>query len=98
MESMGCITPSTLSTKDLPWIILWNKEKCTLCGRCTAVCPVRAIELGVHRKRAIQVSIGLEEKPGNLFTAFTTASTSVQTRSMPVWAVECAILSVRTIA
>jgi len=70
MESMGCINPSTLSIKDLPWIILWNKEKCTLCGRCTAVCPVRAIELGVHRKRAIQVSIGLEEKPGNLFTVY----------------------------
>ena len=70
MEPVGCLTPFTLSTKDLPWIILWDKEKCTLCGRCTAVCPVRAIELGVHRKRAINVSVGLQEKPGNLFTVY----------------------------
>jgi glutamate synthase (NADPH/NADH) large chain len=70
MESMGCITPSTLSTKDLPWRILWSKEKCTLCGSCTAVCPVRAIELGVHRKRIVNVSIGLEDKPGNLFSVY----------------------------
>ncbi len=70
MEPVGCLTPFTLSVKDLPWIILWDKEKCTLCGRCTAVCPVRAIELGVHRKRAINVTVGLEEKPGNLFTVY----------------------------
>jgi len=70
MEPVGCLTPFTLSVKDLPWIILWDKEKCTLCGRCTAVCPVRAIELGVHRKRAISVSVGLEEKPSNLFTVY----------------------------
>jgi glutamate synthase (NADPH/NADH) large chain len=70
MESMGCITPSTLSTKDLPWRILWSKEKCTLCGSCTTVCPVRAIELGVHRKRMVNIAIGLEEKPGNLFSVY----------------------------
>ena len=70
MEPVGCLTPFTLSVKDLPWIILWDKEKCNLCGRCTAVCPVRAIELGVHRKRAINVSVGLEEKPGNLFSVY----------------------------
>jgi glutamate synthase (NADPH/NADH) large chain len=70
MESMGRITPSTLSTKDLPWQILWNKEKCTLCGGCTAVCPVRAIDLGVHRKRSLQIPVGLETKPGNLFAIY----------------------------
>ncbi|MRR16156.1 MAG: 4Fe-4S dicluster domain-containing protein [Deltaproteobacteria bacterium] len=70
MESMGCITPSTLSTKDLPWQILWNKEKCTLCGGCTTICPVRAIDLGVHRKRSLQVPVGLETRPGNLFSIY----------------------------
>ncbi len=70
MESMGCITPSTLSRKDLPWRILWSKERCTLCGRCTAVCPVRAIELGVHRKRVIQIPVGLEETATNLFSVY----------------------------
>lgn len=55
MLSNGSITPSSLSVKDLPWQIHWDKEKCTLCGRCTTVCPVHAIELGVHRKRTIEI-------------------------------------------
>ena len=46
------ITPSTLSIKDLPWQILWDKDKCTLCGKCTAVCPVSAVELGVFRSES----------------------------------------------
>jgi glutamate synthase (NADPH/NADH) large chain len=70
MESMGCANPSTLSIKDLPWQIHWGKDKCTLCGNCTSVCPVRAIELGVHRKRVLQVPIGLEEKATNLFSVY----------------------------
>ena len=40
MLSNGTLTPSTLSVKDLLWQIHWEKDKCTLCGRCTAVCPV----------------------------------------------------------
>ena len=43
MLSNGFITPSSLSVKDLLWQIQWDKEKCTLCGRCAAVCPVQAI-------------------------------------------------------
>ena len=70
MESVGHLTPSALSVKDLPWQILWSKEKCTLCGSCTAVCPVRAIDLGVHRKRSLQVPVGLENRPGNLFSIY----------------------------
>ncbi|HTZ38923.1 MAG TPA: glutamate synthase-related protein [Syntrophales bacterium] len=70
MESMGNLHPSTLSTKDLHWRILWSKEKCTLCGRCTAVCPVQAIELGVHRKRAVNVSLGIKETPATAFTVY----------------------------
>ena len=57
MQTDGPVTPSTLSVKDLPWQILWSKEKCTLCGRCTAVCPVNAIDLGVFRKRVLDVSL-----------------------------------------
>jgi glutamate synthase (NADPH/NADH) large chain len=53
MSSNRPITPSTLSVKDLPWQIRWNKDRCTLCGSCTAVCPVNAIELAVFRKRNI---------------------------------------------
>ncbi len=60
MFSNRPITPSTLSVKDLPWQILWDKDKCTPCGQCTAVCPVNAIELGVFRKRFIEPPVGLD--------------------------------------
>lgn len=61
MLSNGTLSPSTLSVKDLLWQIRWDKERCTLCGRCTAVCPVQAVELGVFRKRIPQIpSLGLE--------------------------------------
>ncbi|MRR38423.1 4Fe-4S dicluster domain-containing protein, partial [bacterium] len=70
MESMATLHPSTLSTKDLHWRILWSKEKCTLCGRCTAVCPVQAIELGVHRKRTGNVPLGIKETPGAAFSVY----------------------------
>ena len=70
MESMGTIAPSILSGSDLPWQIDWSKEKCTLCGKCTAVCPVRAIEPGVHRKRTLQTPLGLLEKPGNVYSVY----------------------------
>ncbi|KJS31823.1 MAG: glutamate synthase [Desulfatitalea sp. BRH_c12] len=59
------ITPSTLSVKDLPWQIAWSKDKCTLCGRCTAVCPVHAIELGVFRKRVLNTSLDIAAPPSN---------------------------------
>jgi len=58
------IAPSTLSVKDLPWQVHWDREKCSFCGRCTAVCPVHAIELGVHRKRLLDVPL-LGETGGN---------------------------------
>ncbi|MBW1960489.1 MAG: 4Fe-4S binding protein [Deltaproteobacteria bacterium] len=64
------LTPSTLSVKDLPWQILWDKDRCTLCGGCTAVCPVQAIELGVFRRRIVQTFLNLDEAPGNVFTIY----------------------------
>jgi glutamate synthase (NADPH/NADH) large chain len=67
---MGTLHPSSLSTKDLRWRIFWDKEKCTLCGKCTAVCPLRAIELGVHRKRTLNIPVGLSVKPGNVFGVY----------------------------
>jgi glutamate synthase (NADPH) large chain len=70
MSSNTAITPSTLSVKDLLWQILWNKEKCTLCGQCTAVCPVQAIELGVFRKRIVQNPVNLSEKPSASYKVY----------------------------
>ena len=60
------ITPSTLSIKDLPWQILWDKEKCTLCGSCAAVCPVQALELGVFRKRIVETNIDINQSSTNI--------------------------------
>jgi glutamate synthase (NADPH/NADH) large chain len=70
MFSERPIAPSTLSIKDLPWQILWSKEKCTLCGKCTAVCPVNAIELGVFRKRLVTTSIDPVHSSENSYTVY----------------------------
>ena len=70
MLSSGRIAPSTLSVKDLLWQIHWEKARCTFCGRCTAVCPVSAIELGVHRRRLVQTSMGLDTEPANVFQVY----------------------------
>jgi len=67
MPSDRPIAPSSLSVKDLPWQITWDKDKCTLCGSCTAVCPVNAIELGVFRKRTLQVSLTRPEENASAF-------------------------------
>ncbi len=63
-------TPSTLSVKDLLWQIEWRKDKCTLCGRCTAVCPVNAIELGVFRKRTVKTSLDPADPPDNSYRVY----------------------------
>ncbi len=65
MSSNGRIAPYTMSVKDLPWQIMWDKDRCTLCGRCTAVCPVTAIQLDVHRKRVLEVSADLDATPSS---------------------------------
>jgi len=70
MQPERPITPSSLSVKDLPWQIRWDKATCTLCGKCTAVCPVNAIELGVFRKRLIEPPIGFMEAPGTTYTSY----------------------------
>lgn len=64
------VTPSTLSVKDLLWQIDWRKDKCTLCGRCTSVCPVNAIELGVFRKRTVQTSLDPAQPPSNVYKVY----------------------------
>ena len=88
MQSNRPIAPSTLSIKDLPWQVLWDKEKCTLCGRCTAVCPVTAIELGVHRKRVLQKEIGLDQAPSGVFELYY----GIRQRTDPAYAcVGCAM-------
>jgi glutamate synthase (NADPH/NADH) large chain len=70
MPSNRPVTPSTLSVKDLPWQISWQKDKCSLCGSCTAVCPVNAIELGVFRKRHIRAAIDIDKSSSTNYEIF----------------------------
>ncbi|MHC1742607.1 MAG: glutamate synthase-related protein [Syntrophobacteraceae bacterium] len=94
MVSNGSITPSSLSVKDLTWQIHWDKERCTLCGRCTAVCPVHAIELGVFRKRTVEIpslsGLGVSPAQSNVFKVFH----GIRQRTDPAYAcVGCASCS-----
>ncbi len=42
-----------LSLKEFPYIIQWRDDRCKRCGRCTAVCPMFAIEPTVVVKREV---------------------------------------------
>ncbi|HSV93801.1 MAG TPA: glutamate synthase-related protein, partial [Desulfobacterales bacterium] len=88
MQPERPIAPSTLSVKDHPWQIHWDREACTLCGKCTAVCPVNAIELGVFRKRLIEPPVGFAEPPPTVYRSYY----GVRQRTDPAYAcVGCAM-------
>ncbi len=70
MSSNRSLEPSALSLNDLPWQIQYNNERCTLCGQCTAVCPVKAIELNVFRKRKIKTFIKKDQEHTNQYDTF----------------------------
>ncbi|MDA8171799.1 MAG: glutamate synthase-related protein [Nitrospiraceae bacterium] len=42
-----------LTLKELPYIIRWRDDRCTRCGRCTAVCPLKAIAPEVRVERVV---------------------------------------------
>jgi glutamate synthase (NADPH) large chain len=42
-----------LSLREFPYIIRWRNDRCKRCGRCTAVCPVKAIEPAVKVERVV---------------------------------------------
>ena len=70
MSSNRKLEPSSLSLNDLPWQIVYNNDRCTLCGQCTAVCPVKAIELSVFQKRIIKTSIKKDKNQVNEYDTF----------------------------
>lgn len=42
-----------LSLREFPYIIRWRDDRCVRCGKCTAVCPVKAIEPSVRVQRSV---------------------------------------------
>ena len=40
-----------LSLREFPYIIRWRDDRCKRCGKCTAVCPVKAIVPAVKVQR-----------------------------------------------
>ncbi|NTV13468.1 MAG: 4Fe-4S binding protein [Desulfobulbaceae bacterium] len=51
------VNPSSLTYHDLPWIVQHREDRCTLCGRCTSVCPTRSIFLTYRRQRMPKVGL-----------------------------------------
>lgn len=70
MSSNRSLEPSSLSLNDLPWQIDYNNDRCTLCGQCTAVCPVKAIALHPFQKRIIKTSVGKNTEHSNDYDTF----------------------------
>ncbi|MBA3015836.1 MAG: 4Fe-4S binding protein [Proteobacteria bacterium] len=62
-------TPSSLTYHDLPWIVEHSEDRCTLCGRCTSVCPTEAIYLAYRRQRMPKLDL-LQKKRGSDYRTF----------------------------
>ncbi len=72
MVSIRSVTtePSSLTYHDLPWIIEHREERCTLCGQCTAVCPMESLSLAYRRQRMPKLDIYTDER-GSSYRTFT---------------------------
>lgn len=63
---MATMKVNEVAIDDLQWIIEYKHDRCTLCGKCVASCPFKAIETGVEKRRKV-VSEELMPKPKVLF-------------------------------
>ena len=48
---METVKINDLACNDLPWKVIYDTERCTLCGSCVAACTFGAISPKVERRR-----------------------------------------------
>ncbi|MDD3436466.1 MAG: glutamate synthase-related protein [Candidatus Gastranaerophilales bacterium] len=63
---MATMNVNEVAIDDLQWIIEYNQDRCTLCGKCIAACPFNSIEAGVEKRRKV-ISEELKPKPKVIF-------------------------------
>jgi glutamate synthase (NADPH/NADH) large chain len=63
------VTPRSLTYHDLPWVIQHREDRCTLCGRCTSVCPKESIYLTYRRQRMPKLVLQASER-GSAYRTF----------------------------
>ncbi len=68
IRSIPC-TPNSLTYHDLQWVIHHREDRCTLCGRCTSVCPTEAIYLTFRRVRIPNLDI-MKKVRGSTYQTF----------------------------
>ncbi|KAA0257660.1 4Fe-4S dicluster domain-containing protein [Deferribacter autotrophicus] len=63
---MATMRVNELAKDDFFWQIEYKHDRCTLCGRCVAACPFKAIEARVERRRKV-VSDDITPNPKVIF-------------------------------
>ena len=48
---METVKINDLACNDLPWKVIYDTERCTLCGSCVAACTFDAIKPKIERRR-----------------------------------------------
>ena len=55
---MEAVKTQDVGVNDLPWIIEYHPERCTMCGSCVASCSFKSIKVAVRGQ-----SLTVSEKP-----------------------------------
>lgn len=59
---METVRTQDITVNDLPWVIEYHPDRCTMCGSCLAACTFNAIEASVER-RSKTISTGNQPSP-----------------------------------